>query len=386
MNSEFLRCRAEIDLDAVAENYAEIKSRTGGAKIISVVKANAYGHGVKHVCPELKRLGTAMFAVSNLAEALEIRSFDRETPILILGYTVAAAAKELYENDIIQVVYSLGYAKELNGQAKAAEVKVKCHIAFDCGMGRIGFTCDEKGIKEAEAASKLSYLNVKGVFTHFPSADFDNDPEGEITASQYEKFFEAVSKLESRGIKFEMKHASNSAAILSKPYARLDAVRAGIILYGLRPSGALEGRMNYHPAMKLKTVVGHVKEIAPGNTVSYGMTFRAKKPMKIATLAIGYADGYLRSLAKDGKFEINGRLAPIVGRVCMDQLMVDITDIPDVKIGDDAVAFGGLISADDLAKWMNTINYEVVCGLSHRVPRVYIKGGETVACVSYLED
>ncbi|MBQ8533802.1 MAG: alanine racemase [Clostridia bacterium] len=386
MDTSLLRCRAVIDLDALKHNFFKIKAAAEHKKIIAVVKANAYGHGVSHICPCLSEMGADMFAVSSLTEALEIRRFDRTTPILILGYTVEKAAKVLSENGIIQTVYSMDYAKTLSKQAQEQGCKIDCHIALDCGMGRIGFTCTKEGIDEAYNACQLPSLQVKGVFTHFPSADFDNDESGEKTRMQYEKFISSVNELEGRGITFEMKHAANSAAILSKEYTHLDAVRAGIILYGHAPSKALNGAFDLKPVMSLKTLVAQVKTIHKGDTVSYGMTFTAERDMKIATLAIGYADGYPRALAENAVFTINGYTARIVGRVCMDQLMVDVSHIPFVKRGDEAVAIGEEEnSAEALADMMNTINYEVICGISHRVPRVYYKDGKEIDFVSYLE-
>lgn len=387
MDTSLLRCRAVIDLDALEHNFKEIKKASFDKKIIAVVKANAYGHGVRHICPRLKMMGAEIFAVSSLTEAMEIRSFDTETPILILGYTVETGAKLLEKHNIIQTVYSLDFAKALNLEAEKNGVCIECHLAFDSGMGRIGFKCDEQGINQAFEVTKFKNLKITGVFTHFPSADFDNDETGEITRSQFDAFINAVDALEQRGVRFKIKHAANSAAILSKEYSHLDAVRAGIILYGHAPSPALKNSISLKPVMSLKTLVAQVKQIHKGDTVSYGMSFTAQKDMKIATLAIGYADGYPRALAEKALFTINGKTAGIVGRVCMDQLMIDVSDIDDVKRGDEAIAIGdGVNSAENLAKLMNTINYEVICGISHRVPRVYIENGKEIDFVSYLEN
>lgn len=365
------RTWAEIDLGALAGNFAAIRSRCD-QKIYAVVKADAYGHGAVACARALEKAGADGFAVSNLAEAEELREAGTSLPILILGYTPAEFAPALAKHKIAQCVFSLEYAEALNAAAEKAGVRVTAHLKLDTGMGRIGFDCrteNAPGLAGARQVLSLKNLDVTGVFAHFAVAD--TPAEDAFTQQQYHRFTAAVAALESGGHKFQIKHCRNSAATLALPEETTDAVRAGIILYGLSPSGDMTLPADFQPVMALYSTVSMVKTVADGESVSYGRTYKAQGMRKIATVSAGYADGVPRLLSNKGSVLIHGKRASIVGRVCMDQFCVDVTDIEDVKMGDTVTVFGPGVSVDEVAQAAETINYEVVCGISKRVPRVY---------------
>ena len=388
----FRRTWAQVDLDALINNYKVLREAVPkSAGIMGIVKADAYGHGVEMVSKTLSELGVSMFGVSSISEAEQLRDFGITEPILILGYTPCELAGELASNDITQTVYSLSFAKALSKGAVKQGVKIKCHIKLDVGMGRLGFLAKNDGcIDEIAETAALEGLEITGIFTHFPSADFDGDRSGDITRAQARLFVDRCTALEKRGIHFETKHCCNSAGSLTvgRDFAALDCVREGITLYGLCPSAALKNAAALKPVMSLKTVVSMVKTVEKGDTVSYGMTFTAQKTMRLATVCIGYADGYPRRLSSKGYMLIKGKKAPIVGRVCMDQLMLDVSDIDDVKVGDEVTVFGksgnAELSVDEVAAAADTINYELVCILGKRVPRVFIRDGKVLTVTDYI--
>ncbi len=379
------RTWAEISLNAIEHNYNVIRNKVADdTKVCCVIKADGYGHGAVELSQVYEKLGADFFAVSNIDEGIEIRKSGSKLPIVILGYTPVSEAKNLAEYDISQAVFSLEYAKELSEKCVEEDCICKMHIKVDSGMSRIGFMCqefprDEYSIEEICEACCLPNLEVEGLFTHFCVSD--EDAEGrEFTNKQYENFIHVRDSLKKRGVDISVVHCSNSGAIEDYPETCCDMVRAGIILYGLAPSSKLADRLDLVPAMTLKTVVAFVKEVQKGATISYGRTFTADRKMKIATVPIGYADGFIRQNAKDGYMMVNGKKAKIVGRICMDQTMLDVTNIEDVKTGDEVVVFGtgenGEPTADSLAENTETINYETVCLVGKRVPRIYIKDGK----------
>ena len=332
-----LRTWAEIDINALKHNFEIIKKTANGTKIMAVVKANAYGHNVDIVAPILDKNGADAFAVSNIVEAVELRDLGIKKPILILGYTPESMAKYLAFYDITQCVFSLDYAKKLSETAKKSNVKVKIHIKLDTGMGRIGFDCrsnELNGIKDAVAAAKLKNLIFDGIFTHFAMSDRSPEEETGFTDEQYNRFVSGIQNMKKAGLKPNTCHCSNSAALCLDDDKHLDMCRAGIILYGLTPSDKLKLKQDFIPVMTLKTVVSMIKTIKKGETVNYGRTYTADKDRIIATLTAGYADGYNRLLSNKGYVLINGKKAPIVGRICMDQMSVDITDLENVSVGD----------------------------------------------------
>ncbi len=367
------RTWAEIDLDALAHNFEIIKKKAKGAKIYSVVKADGYGHGLEDVVKTLLSCGTDAFAVSNIEEALEVRNAHKNIPILILGYTPHSFAKVLAENDITQAIYSLPLAEKLSESAKSSGVKVKFHLKLDTGMGRIGFDCRSDDInakQEILSVLKLDNLVFDGIFTHFASSDKDGDEDFHFTKSQITRFNKTVNIVKNAGFSPRVCHCHNSAALFSEE-SRFDACRPGIILYGLSPME--NDDTPFVPVMTLKSVVSFVKTVKKGETISYGRTFTAKSDMKIATVTAGYGDGYPRSLSNKGYVLVNGQKAFIVGRVCMDQFCIDVTHIESITEGDEVILFGKELPVSDVAKIANTIHYEIVCGISKRVPRIVLK-------------
>ena len=383
------RAYAEIDLDNAGYNYRLIRGKINkNSKLCCVVKANAYGHGAVILGRLYEKLGADMLAVSNIAEALQLRQGGIKLPVLILGYTTPECAGTLAKEDISQCAYSLEYARELSNEAVKAGVSVKIHIKFDTGMGRIGFACTGEGedsVSGAAEACRLPGLDVEGAFTHFAVSDEGNDGE-RYTKMQYERFVSATGELEKQGINIKIKHCSNSAAILDYPEYNMDMVRAGIILYGLQPSGKVHEKLDLRPVMSLRSVISHVKTVRPGDRISYGGEYVADSVRKVATVPIGYADGFFRSnYHGSGKILVRDTLCPIVGRICMDQLMIDVSQLPPLHIGETVTVFGEkYVTADDVARVNGTINYEICCFVGERVPRIYIQGGEIVSVVDYV--
>lgn len=374
------RAWAQIKLDNLKYNLSLVRQAARNSMIMSVVKADAYGHGAVAVARALSSAGTDWFAVSNLEEALELRLANIAEPILVLGTTPPEYAKVLAENNISQTVYCSDYAAKLSQNAAREGVTVNIHIKLDTGMRRLGFNASDDGeIAAAAAACSLSGLHAQGVFTHFASADKDGDPDGSFTAKQYDLFCRAVESIEANGIKFELHHCSNSAATLTRPEMHMDMVRAGIILYGLAPSSEVQID-RFKPVMSLHASVSMVKTVHAGSDISYGRTFTAPRDMTVATVPIGYADGYMRAFSS-GRVIAGGKYADIVGRICMDQMMIDVTGL-DVRVGDTVTLFGTdgscEIPVDELARLSQTINYEVVCLLSKRITRVYTENGKEI--------
>lgn len=377
---------AEIDLNKIADNMKNIKELVSDKEIIAVVKADAYGHGAIDIVPTLLENGAKKLAVAVITEALELRNNGVKAPVMILGFTPLEFADELIKEDIEQTVYDLEYAKELSKLAISMGKKAKIHIALDTGMGRIGFLPTDESLKQIGEINSLEGIEIVGVFTHFSTSD---EVDKEYTYEQFNKMKNFNDKLNSVGVNIKVKHASNSGAIIDLPDTYLDAVRAGIILYGYYPSEEVKiDRLNIKPALTLKTKVCHVKELDKDMYISYGRTFKTNKKSIIATIPIGYADGYSRILSGKAKVIINGKFAPVVGRICMDQCMIDVTEVENVNVGDEVILIGedsGLkFNADDLAKIMGTINYEIICMIKQRVPRVYVKNGEVVSIRNYI--
>lgn len=372
------RTWAEIDLDAAVHNFELIKAAAAPARLMAVVKADAYGHSARHIAPLLEEHGAAAFAVSNIEEAITLRGCGISRPILILGYTPVEMAQQLYINDITQTVFSPEYAADLSKQAVLDGVKVNIHIKLDTGMSRIGFDCrsDElRGIEAAIAAARLPGLIFDGMFTHFAVSDRSPLDDDGFTGEQFSRFSAARERFCSAGLTPKITHCCNSAALCSDKDKHFDMCRPGIILYGLAPSAALKQAMDFRPVMTLKSVVSMVKTIKAGDTVSYGRSFKAERTMRIATVTAGYADGYPRLLSGKGEVIIRGKRAPIIGRICMDQLSVDVSDIPDAALGDEVELFGKELPVDELAEACGTINYEIICGITQRVPRIAVRRG-----------
>lgn len=393
MRSYLRRTWAKIDLNAIEHNYNEIKNHVQGkSEIMCVIKADAYGHGAVFLAREYERMGVKRFAVSNIEEAMQLRENGIESSILILGFTPADLASVLAENNISQAVFSDEYAADLSRCAIESGVTVKIHIALDTGMSRIGFMYqdtdrDQPSLDTIERVCRRSGLEHEGIFTHF----FVSDEGGEgrkDTLYQYRCFSDAIERLSARGIEFPLRHCANSGAIIDYPDTHINMVRAGIILYGLAPSGKLEGRLDLIPAMQLKSVVAQIKTVEPGTRVSYGGTYKTTRRTRIATVPIGYADGYTRALGNKAHMIVNGKYAPVIGRVCMDQLMLDVTDNDSVTTGDEITVIGTdgncRVTFEETAALAGTINYEIICIIGKRVPRVYFKNGKNVGTMDYI--
>ena len=393
MNNFLRRTWAEVNADAIKHNFNEIRNVVDkDSAVMCVVKADAYGHGAVFLARLYEEAGADWFAVSNIEEAMQLRENGVSLPILILGFTPAYLAKELAVYNISQAVFSLDYAKELAEYAVKENVCVKIHIKLDTGMSRIGFMYqnmerDSDSLREIKEACALKGLFSEGIFTHFAMSDDGED--GRIpTIHQYECFSDAVKKLGDAGIRFSLVHCSNSGAIMDYKQVHCDCVRAGIILYGLAPSWKVQNKLDLRPAMKIKSVIAQIKTVEPGTAVSYGGTFVTQGQTKIATVPIGYADGYSRSLSNRAYMSVGGKRAAVIGRVCMDQVMLDVSEIEDVKVGDEVIVIGdgsdGAMSFDDIAEMTGTINYEVVCLVGKRVPRVYIRNGKNVGIMDSI--
>ena len=386
---------AEIDLDALRANFRTVKQRAGSLPLCAVVKADSYGHGAVECAKVFAEEGAAWLAVSCLAEARQLRKAGLTLPILILGHVEPGRVPVLIQEDITAACYSLPQAKALSEAACAVGGKVKVHLKADTGMGRIGFalrTDFDAAIREMLAVCALPGLEMTGMFQHFSVADDTAEENIAYTAEQHALFVKAFHALKAAGHEPQTVHCDNSAGVMLHPdwpegLARERCMaRPGIILYGFDPSDEVRFGQ-FRPVMTLKTVVSMVKEMQPGQSASYGRRFTAEKPTKVATLCAGYADGYPRLLScGKGIVEIKGMPCPVLGRVCMDQIMVDVSALPDVQEGDEAILWGGEVSdsAETIAHKTDTISYEVLCGVSRRVPRVYLENGGIKAVEDWI--
>lgn len=358
----YYRCWVEVDLDAIRHNVHAIRHRIGpDKKIIAVVKADAYGHGLAQVAGTLMRAGVDAFAVATLSEALTLRQIGGPGwPILLFGVALPFELDKLVEQHIVATISSLDEARALDRVAATHDTPTPIHIEVDTGMGRVGFWHEDFPRQLPDLLS-LPHLQIAGIYTHFPSADENLA----ITRQELELFLRLTDHLKP-GVS---RHAANSAALLNLPESHLDMVRPGLALYGIAPT--------LRPALSFKSRVAFVKDVSAGRTISYGQTFVAPRPMKIATITAGYADGFSRQLSNSAQVLIAGQRCPVVGRVTMDQLMVDVTQVPAVQCGDEVVLIGRQgteeITAIEMATWAGTIAWEVLCGItkSARVPRIY---------------
>ena len=384
---KYHRIYAKIDLDAIRENVKHLMAATRpGTMGLAVIKTDGYGHGAIPIAETISDL-VQWFAVATVNEAMNLRKHGIKNPILVLGYTNESYFKDLIRYDITPAMYSCEMIKDFSRVAASLGKAGKIHIKVDTGMGRIGFSDTEESVKQILELSKLPYIEMDGIFTHFSKAD-----EADLTHAkhQYERFRHFVDALKEGGLDIPVVHCSNSAGIFELPQANESMVRMGIALYGMYPSDEVEKKISLTPALSLYSQVTHIKTIHEGDMVSNGGTFVAKKDMQIATISAGYGDGYPRNLSNKGYVLLHGKKAPIIGRVCMDQFMIDISDIPDVKM-EDAVTLVGTegketITVEELAELAGTFNYEFVCDLGKRIPRVYYKDGKIVGTKDYFDD
>ena len=378
---KYRRVHADIDLDAVLFNFEQMsKNIPAGTKIMSVVKTDAYGHGAVPLATLVEPLEYLWgFATATVDEAVELRQAGIQKPILVLGYSFQECYEQIVAYDIHQTVFTYESAQALSKEAVRQNKKALIHIKLDTGMGRIGYQDAESAVQDLKKIKELPMIEIEGVFTHFANADTEDKT---FTMKQIEKFEEIVGAMEEAGISFKLKHCSNSAGIIELSNHKFNLVRAGIISFGMWPSNEVKKDVVLlKPILSLKSHVVYVKEVPAGTPVSYGSTWTATEKRRIATIPVGYGDGYPRSLSNKGYVLIKGCKVPIVGRVCMDQLMVDVTDVPEeVKRGDRVTLIGQegehTISAEELGDLSGRFNYELMCDLGNRIARIYYKDGK----------
>lgn len=368
-----------IDLDAISQNFQAI-SEKAGVPVMAVVKADAYGHGAVPVARHLEEK-CAFFGVSSLSEALELRHAGIKKPILILGHSQVSAYPDLVRYDIRPAIFSLEDAQALSREARKQNKTVPFHFVVDTGMSRIGFQCTPESADICAKIAGLPCLEAEGIFSHFATADEEDLQKAKAQAERFDLF---CSMLKDRGIAPKLRHLDNSAGIMNF-HSHYNMVRAGIVLYGLYPSEDVpKENLSLLPAMSWRSRISHLKWLPAGREISYGGTYVTEKDACVATIPVGYADGYRRNLSNRFYVLIKGKRAPILGRVCMDQIMVDVTNIPDVQPGDEVVLMGKGLPAEELAKAGDSFNYELVCSVSRRVPRQYILDGKPAFTVDYL--
>ncbi|MCQ2419267.1 MAG: alanine racemase [Clostridia bacterium] len=385
------RSWADISLDNLAHNYTQLRGNVpSSCKFLGVVKADAYGHGAVPISHYLRDLGADYLAVSNIEEALQLRRGDIRLPILILGYTPAIYAEDLVDMNIRQEVHSLEYAQQLNQHLEGTDDVLPVHIKLDTGMSRLGFfayDC-EQTLDELKAVAALPHLHIEGVFMHFPVADSHLKENEDFTRLQYQRFLSMLDSLKGLGIEPELRHCCNSAASILYPEYALDMIRPGIATYGIAPSDELRGEIDLRPLMSLHTSISQIRTFAPNISVSYGRTYTTSESRKIAVLTIGYADGLNRNFSNQISFLLHGKRVPVVGRICMDMCMVDVTEVDNVKVGDKVTVFGtnsgAEIPVEELSDALHTIPYEVLCGINKRIPRIYLDGKNRMEVLQYI--
>ena len=386
------RTWAEISLDNLEHNYRALRAHIPqGCKFLGVIKADAYGHGAVPVSGTLSELGCEYLAVSNLEEAVQLRRGGIRTPILILGYTPPEYADTMVFMDLTQEIHSIDYARALEERLRGTNYILNVHIKLDTGMGRIGFLAygDHSELPQLATFSQLTHLRVEGAFTHFSAADSRREDDERYTALQYARFCDALAALDSCGIRPTLRHCANSAVTILHPEFSLDMVRGGIALYGCAPDVDCEGLLDLRPVMTLRTTIAQIRDVAAGTPISYGRTFTAPRDLRMAVLPIGYADGLSRGLSGKVSFRLRGQDVPVIGRICMDMCMVDITSVPDAKVGDELTLFGydedgARVPVERLAEASGTISYEILCTLSKRIARLYYSGGRQSEILQYI--
>lgn len=379
------RIYARINVDNVRFNIMQMKACVKkDMKVLSVIKADAYGHGACELAKKIDDLSD-YYGVATIDEAVELRNAGIDKPILIIGYTDYCDFEKLIAYNITQAVYNYDECKKLSDLALSQNKKVKVHIKVDTGMSRIGFQVNEAGIAEAEKLKSLEGIEIEGIFTHYAKAD-----EYDKTAAkgQRDKFRYFINEYEKSDFKFALKHIDNSAGTMEMDDDEFDMVRLGIVLYGLYPSDEVDKSIEIKPAMELVAHIAHIKTVPEGVGIGYGWTYITDKETKVATVTVGYADGYPRAQSNIGRVIVHGKYAPIIGRVCMDQIMIDVTDIPEAQLRDEVILFGkrgdAVISVEEVAQPAASFNYELVCNVARRVPRVYNENGKDTICVNYL--
>jgi len=377
---------ALIDLDAVAHNTRELKRiASPRAELMAVVKADAYGHGIREVAGTCLENGATRLGVAILDEALVLRSAGLDAPILVLGPLFPYQAETAVRSGVAATVSTPGEAAALGDAARRAGLVARVHVKVDTGMSRLGVFPDAAGAAAVERVASTPGVEVEGIYTHFAAAD---EADKSHARHQFELFLGFLDGLRRRGLEFPLRHAANSAALLDMPETHLDMVRPGVLIGGIWPSAEVRRIAGLRPAMALRTSVGFVREVPAGSTVSYGCTYRTASPAVLATLPLGYCDGYKRLLSNSAEVLVHGSRAPVRGRVCMDQTIIDVSDIPAVRAGDEVIALGRQgdeeVTADDLAALAGTIGYEIVTTVGRRVARLYVQGGRPFRLASQL--
>ena len=385
------RTWADVSLDNLAHNYHMLRGLVpSDCKFLGVVKADAYGHGALPISRRLAELGADYLAVSNIEEAVQLRRGGIRLPILILGYTPPYYAEDMADMGIRQEIHSMEYAVQLNHAMEGTGRRLKAHIKLDTGMSRLGFFAYENPDtpEQLRLISRLDNILPEGIFTHFPAADSYAPADEAFTRLQFDRFTGMIRLLEDMGIHFHLRHCCNSAATLLHPEYALDMIRPGIATYGLSPAPELEGRFDLRPLMSLRTTVSQIRSFRANVPISYGRTYTTPSPRTIAVLTIGYADGLARGLSNRISFLLHGRPVPVVGRICMDMCMVDVTDVPDAEIGDVVTVFGTDGDAEaplsGMAEKMGTITYEILCDINKRIPRIYLDGDQRLDILQYI--
>ena len=385
------RTWAEISLDNLNHNYHALREKLPSeCRFLGVVKADAYGHGAVPVSRHLKELGAEFLAVSNFEEATQLRCNGIRGPILILGYTPVKYAEDLAKMGIRQEVHSLEYARALNERLKGLHRRLRVHIKLDTGMSRLGFFAydHEQTVEELKEVARMDNLLIEGVFTHFPVADSVDGADENFTRTQFERFTSMLITLQGVGIKPEIRHCCNSGASILYPEYAMDMIRPGIATYGVLPSGDLRGRIDLKPVMSLRSTIFQIRDFEPNITVSYGRTYTTRDPERIAVVGIGYADGLSRSFSNNISFLLHGKRVPQVGRICMDMCMIDISKVPEAQVNDVVTVFGedggDEIEVESLSNRLNTIPYEILCGINKRIPRIYLDGEDQTEILQYI--
>ena len=385
------RTWADISLDNLQHNYKEIRSRLpSDCRFLGVVKADAYGHGAVPVSRYLTELGAEYLAVSNIEEAVQLRQGGIRGPILILGYTPAVYAEQLARLGLRQEIHSLEYARQLNEGLKGGNRRLRIHLKLDTGMSRLGFfayNC-EKTVDEIKEVSRMEHLIIEGIFTHFPVADSIDGADENFTRTQFDRFMAMLSTLKGVGIEPQIRHCCNSGATIQFPEYALDMVRPGLATYGVLPCSDLRGMINLKPVMQLRSTIFQIRDFDPLITVSYGRTYTTLDPTKIAVVGLGYADGLSRSFSGNISFLLHGKRVPQIGRICMDMCMIDISRVPDAKVGDVVTVFGSdgddRIDVDDMTNRLRTVPYELLCSINKRIPRIYMDGENETEILQYI--
>lgn len=388
--NRYSRVHAEIDLDALLYNMESMhRNISEQTKIMAVIKADGYGHGAVEIAEAIDHLDYLYgYAVATVEEGLSLRNHGIKKPILILGYAFPEQYEDMIRAEIRPTVFTREMAEELSVTAVRIGARCRIHFAVDTGMSRIGYQVNEAAAEEMAQLSTLPHIMVEGIFTHFARAD---EKDKTSAYRQLTLFSDMISMLRERGLEIPLHHCSNSAGIVELPEANMDLVRAGITLYGLWPSEEVDkSRISLKPVLSLVTHVAYVKELAAGREISYGGTYVTEEKRLIATIPVGYADGYARGLSNKGDVLIHGKRAPIRGRVCMDQFMVDVTDIPDVKSGDEVILIGQsggeCITMEEVGMISGRFNYEFVCDLGKRIPRVYVHKGRVIGTKDHFSE